>query len=110
MGFLIKLLALLAALFSFLVSAIDLLERFGIDFTSLLVSLPDAVSNVFEAYSRWVDTVSSEPGAVEMSRSLSEAVPMADSGLNIAALAISAGIAAFAVLIALIVANRMTAR
>lgn len=110
MGFFIKLLAFLAALFSFLVSVIDLLERFGIDLTGLLVSLPGAVSALFDGYSRWVDDVSTEPEALEMSRSLSDAVPMAGPGVNITALAISAGIAAFALLIVLITINRMRSR
>lgn len=110
MGILIKFLMLLAALSSFLVSVLDLLDRLGLDVSGLLAAFPNAVSAVPQAYSNWVDNVSDKPEVARMSADMVDIAPATGAGGDPMPLAISGAIAALMVIFLLFVAPRLFRR
>ncbi|MHA6288625.1 hypothetical protein [Maricaulis sp. CAU 1757] len=70
MGFVTKTLVFLAALFSFIVSALDLAERVGIDLAWLYARLPDVAASIAAAYAGWIEAFSKQPEIAEMSREM----------------------------------------
>ena len=112
MAFIIKTLAFLAALFSFIVSALDLLERVGVDVYAWLASAPDPVTAVPQAYSNWVDGVATRPEVANLSSDMSEMAPGASPAETFSAMPtiISGAILAVAALFLLFVVPRFFRR